>query len=196
MRDLVETLTNMTRPAIHTGLLLAMALHAGPARAQQYPEGPAPAASRGIDLSGEWIGDMLKIATTHIKEEYLKRDGVFHSDRIRVNQYLIRRGNYLTYILVEHDPVYLTEPLIRSTEYVIDEHQNMPPYPCNVVEEVDRPKGIVPHNMPGTANYTEDVKDFANRYGIPWDVVTAGAATMYPEIQAKLKPAPSSGAKR
>jgi len=137
--------------------------------------------------TGQWIGDMLKITTTHIKEEYLKRDGVFHSDRIRVNQYLIRRGNYLTYILVEHDPAYLTEPLIRSTEYQLDVHQNLSPYPCNVVEEVDRARGIVPHNMPGTAQYTEDVKDFANRYNIPWNVITAGAETMYPEIQEKIR---------
>ena len=137
--------------------------------------------------TGQWIGDMLKITTTHIKEEYLKRDGVFHSDRIKVNQYLIRRGNYLTYILVEHDPAYLTEPLIRSTEYQLDVHQNISPYPCNVVEEVDRARGIVPHNMPGTAQYTEDVKDFANRYNIPWNVITAGAETMYPEIQEKIR---------
>jgi len=151
-----------------------------------HPSENAPHTWGGYS-TGEWIGDMLKITTTHIKEEYLKRDGVFHSDKITVNQYLLRRGNYLTYILVEHDPVYLTEPLIRSTEYVLDAHQNIPPYPCNVVEEVDRPKGVVPHNMPGTAQYTEDVKDFANRYGIPWDVVTAGAANMYPEIQDKIK---------
>src|SRR5437762_13233991 len=55
--------------------------------------------------TGQWIGDMLKIATTHIKEEDLKRDGVFHSDRITGNQYLSRRADYVTYILVEHDPV-------------------------------------------------------------------------------------------
>jgi hypothetical protein len=72
----------------------------------------------------------------------------------------------------------------------------MSPYPCNVVEEVDRARGIVPHNMPGTAQYTEDVKDFANRYHIPWDVITAGAATMYPEIQTKLKQAPAAGGKQ
>ena len=111
---------------------------------------------------------------------------MFHSDRITVNQYLIRRGSYLTFILVEYDPVYLTEPLVRSTEYQLDAHQNIPPYPCNVVEEVDRQRGIVPHNLPGTQQYADDVKDFANRYSIPWDVVTSGAETMYPEIQAKI----------
>jgi len=160
-----------------------------------HPSKNAPHSWGGFS-TGEWIGDMLKITTTHIKEEYLKRDGVFHSDQITVNSYLIRRGNYLTFILVENDPVYLTEPLIRSTEYQIDAHQNISPYPCNVVEEVDRPKGVVPHNMPGTTQYTEDVKDFANRYHIPWDVITAGAANMYPEIQTKLKQAPAAGARQ
>jgi hypothetical protein len=81
-------------------------------------------------------------------------------------------------------------------EYQIDTHQNLPPYPCNVVEEIARARGIVPHNMPGTPYYTEDVKDFANRYHIPWEVITAGAATMYPEIQAKLKPAPAAAGRR
>ena len=150
-----------------------------------HPSENAPHTWGGFS-TGEWIGDMLKIHTTHVKEEYLKRDGVFHSDRITVNQYLIRRGSYLTFILVEHDPAYLTEPLVRSTEYQLDAHQNIPPYPCNVVEEVDRQRGIVPHNLPGTQQYADDVKDFANRYGIPWDVVTSGAETMYPEIQAKI----------
>ena len=31
---------------------------------------------------------------THLKEEYLKRNGVWHSDKIELTQYLIRRGDY------------------------------------------------------------------------------------------------------
>jgi hypothetical protein len=52
-----------------------------------------------------------------------------------------------------------------------------------VVNEVDRPKGVVPHYLPGTNN---DITWFSHRYGIPMDVVTAGAANMYPEIRAKI----------
>jgi hypothetical protein len=148
-----------------------------------HPSEHAPHTWAGFS-TGEWIGDMLKITTTHIKEEYLKRNGVFHSDRATVNSYLIRRGNYLTYLMVEYDPVYLTEPLIRSTEYVLDLKQNISPYPCTVVEEVDRPKGVVPHRLPWE---NEEVKYFSEKHKIPFDVVTAGAATMYPEIQQKLK---------
>src|SRR5207248_2638972 len=40
-----------------------------------HPSENAPHTWGGFS-TGEWIGDMLKIHTTHVKEEYLKRDGV------------------------------------------------------------------------------------------------------------------------
>jgi len=100
-----------------------------------------------------------------------------------VTQYLIRRGNYLTFLVIAYDPVYLTEPLVRSTEYQLALNQQIPAYPCTVVTEVDRPRGEVPHYLPGT---NPDVSWFAKRYNIPLDVVMAGAANMYPEIRSKI----------
>ncbi|HEY9467523.1 MAG TPA: hypothetical protein VIR54_30735, partial [Vicinamibacterales bacterium] len=32
--------------------------------------------------TGEWIGDTLRVRVTHLKEEYQRRNGVFHSDEI------------------------------------------------------------------------------------------------------------------
>jgi hypothetical protein len=133
--------------------------------------------------TGEWIGDTLRVRVTHLKEEYLRRNGVFHSDQIEVTQYLIRRGNYLTFLVVTYDPVYLTEPIIRSTEYQLAVNQQLPPYPCTVVTEIDRPKGVIPHYLPGT---NPDVGWFSNRYKIPLDVVMSGAANMYPEIRSRI----------
>ena len=141
--------------------------------------------------TGEWIGDTLRVRVTHLKEEYLRRNGVFHSDQIEVTQYLIRRGNYLTFVVVAYDPVYLTEPLIRSTEYQLAGNQQLPPYPCTVVTEIDRPKGVIPHYLPNT---NKDVGWFANRYKIPLDVVMGGAANMYPRsarrspLDVRLRP--------
>ena len=91
--------------------------------------------------------------------------------------------DYLTYVVIAYDPVYLSEPLVRSTEYRLNVNQQIPPYPCTVVTEVDRPKGVVPHYLPGTNN---DISWFSRRYGIPMDVVTAGAANMYPDIRAMI----------
>ena len=53
-----------------------------------------------------------------------------------------------------------------------------------VVEEVDRPKGVVPHQLPGTNTF---VKEFADKIHVPEAVIRAGAETMYPEIRKKLK---------
>jgi hypothetical protein len=147
-----------------------------------HPSANAPHTWAGFS-TGEWVGDILKIRVTHVKEEYLKRNGVWHSDKIEITQYLIRRGNYLTFVLVEYDPVYLSEPLIRSTEYQLAPNQQIPPYPCTVVTEVDRPKGVVPHYLPGT---NSDITWFSRRYNIPMDVVNAGAANMYPEIRSRI----------
>jgi hypothetical protein len=147
-----------------------------------HPSPNAPHTWAGFS-TGEWVGDMLRIRVTHLKEEYLKRDGVWHSDQIELTQYLIRRGNYLTYVIVAYDPVYLSEPLIRSTEYQLALNQQIPPYPCTVVNEVDRAKGVVPHYLPGT---NSDIEWFARRYNIPMDVVNAGAANMYPDIRTRI----------
>jgi hypothetical protein len=119
-----------------------------------------------------------------VKEEYLKRNGVQHSDLITITTYWMRRGDILTWLNIVYDPVYLTEPLVRSQEYRLALNQQIPPYPCDVVEEVDRPKGVVPHTLPGTNTF---VKEFADRIHVPEAVVRSGAETMYPEIRKKLK---------
>src|SRR5213083_251105 len=85
--------------------------------------------------TGEWEGDTLKITTTHLKEEYLRRNGVQHSDLITITTYWIRRGDILTWLNIVYDPVYLTEPLVRSQEYRLNLNQQIPPYPCSVVQE-------------------------------------------------------------
>jgi len=148
-----------------------------------HPSENAPHTWGGFNTA-EWIGDTLKITTTHVKEEYLKRNGVQHSDLITITTYWMRRGDILTWLNIVYDPVYLTEPLVRSQEYRLALNQQIPPYPCDVVEEVDRPKGVVPHTLPGTNTF---VKEFADRIHVPEAVVRSGAETMYPEIRKKLK---------
>jgi hypothetical protein len=81
--------------------------------------------------TGEWLGETLRVRVTHVKEEYLKRNGVWHSDEIELTQYLIRRGDILTFLVIAYDPVYLTEPLIRSTEYRRAPAYQLPPYPVH-----------------------------------------------------------------
>ncbi len=131
-------------------------------------------------------GEMLKISTTHLKEDYYRRNGVPSSDKATLTQYWIRRGDYLTWVTIAYDPIYLTEPMIRSNEYRLALNQQIPPYPCDVVEEVVRAKGIVPHELPGTNTF---LGEFGKKYNLPMEVTQGGAATMYPEAARKLEAA-------
>jgi hypothetical protein len=80
--------------------------------------------------------------------------------------------------------VYLTEPLIRSTEYRLNLAQQIPPYPCTIVTEVVRPEGYVPHFLPGK---NDQIYSFADYYGLPREIYFDGAVTMYPEYRQKLE---------
>src|SRR5690554_1654742 len=50
---------------------------------------------------GEFQGDRLKVRTTHLKEDYYRRNGVPQSDQAKLTEYLIRRRfrneDYLTW---------------------------------------------------------------------------------------------------
>lgn len=128
-------------------------------------------------------GEKLKIVTTHLKEDYYRRNGVPSSDRATLTQYWIRRGDYLTWVTIAYDPVYLTEPMIRSSEYHLALNQQIPPYPCTVVEEIDRPDGVVPSYLPGKNPF---LSEWGDKYGIPIEASRGGAETMYPELARKV----------
>jgi glyoxylase-like metal-dependent hydrolase (beta-lactamase superfamily II) len=83
-----------------------------------------------------------------------------------------------------HDPVYLTEPFVRTTDYELNLRQQVPPYPCSVVQETDRAKGVVPHYLPGTNPFLDE---FAEKHRIPAEAARGGAATMYPDFMRRLK---------
>ena len=87
-------------------------------------------------------------------------------------------------VTIVTDPVNLTEPFVRSTDYELDLHQQIPPYPCEVVREVERGKGVVPSHLPGTNMF---LAEFGERYGVPYEATRGGAETMYPDYRKKLK---------
>ena len=143
--------------------------------------------------TAKWDGDVLTVTTTHLKEGYLRRNGLPRSDKATLVEHWIRHGDFLTVAAIVTDPVYLAEPFIRTTDYELDLHQQVAPYPCGVVAEVDRPRGVIPHLLPGTNPY---LHEFSDDYKIPFDATRGGPETMYPEYREKLKamPAPRQGA--
>ena len=151
------------------------------------PHPPEEAAHTWAGFStGTWEGDMLTVSTTHLKEYILRRDGIPISDLATMTEHWIRHGDYLTVVQIVTDPVYLTEPFIQSTDFMLDLNIQVLPELCEVEEESDHPKGWVPHRLPGT---TTEAEEFATKHGLPVEAVRGGAETMYPEYRVKLKQA-------
>ena len=148
-----------------------------------HPPEYAPHTWQGFS-TGKWDGDILTITTTHLKIGWIRRNGVPRSDRATVTEHWIRHDDHLTIVTVVNDPVYLTEPFVRSTDFILDLHQQIDPYPCESVEEVAREKGAVPHHLPGTNPY---LNEFAQRNHVPEAAARGGAATMYPEYMRNVK---------
>jgi len=151
------------------------------------PHPPEEAAHTWAGFStGKWEGDMLTVTTTHLKEYIVRRDGIPVSDRTTMIEHWMRHGDFFTVVQLVSDPVYLTEPFVQSTDYVLDSTAQIFPELCEVEEESDHPKGWVPHHLPGT---NHEAEEFAKKYGLPVEAVRGGAETMYPEYRAKLKQA-------
>jgi hypothetical protein len=134
--------------------------------------------------TGEWNGDVLTVTATHLKEGYVERNGLPRSDLATYRQHFIRYDNWMTVVTIVYDPVYLTEPLILTSEYELENDRIMAPYLCTVIEEVERPKGVVPHWLPGTNHASEE---FAKQHRLPVEAARGGAETMYPEYRLTLK---------
>jgi len=139
---------------------------------------------QGFSL-GQWEGDVLSVHTTHLKQAYIRRNGVARSDRAQTREHYIRHGNYITVIVVIHDPANLTESMIRSSDYELNPQANIAPYPCDpVVEIVGLGKGTVPAYLPGKHPY---LTEYADKYNLPLEAVLGGAETMYPEYMQTMK---------
>jgi hypothetical protein len=133
--------------------------------------------------TGVWEGNMLTITTTHLKTNYLRRNGVPRSDKAIFTEHWYRHGDYLTVVTVIDDPVFLSEPLVRSDNWFLDPGQAIGVFGCEYAPEVPRPPGTVPHHLPGTNKF---LAEFSEWYGLPYEATRGGAETLYPEYRSKL----------
>jgi hypothetical protein len=133
--------------------------------------------------TGEWEGDKLKVTTSHLKEGWARRNGVPRSEKATLVEYFVRHGEYLTLVTMVQDPVYLTEPFVRTSNWVADPGFHLSPFSCIPTVEIERPRGFVPHHLPGTNAY---LGEFAEKHGLPLEAARGGAGTMYPEYAQRV----------
>ncbi len=134
--------------------------------------------------TGKWDGDVLNITTTHIKEGWSRRNGLPLSDQTTMHERWIRHGNTLTIVTVVNDPVYLTEPLIRTHDWELNVGYSVGAYPCDISVEVPREPGFVSYHLPGQNPF---LNELADRTRIPRETMRGGAETMRPEYMATLR---------
>jgi cyclase len=145
--------------------------------------------------TGKWEGDILTVYTTHIKQGWARRNGLPESDKATMTEHFLRHGNIMTHVTILNDPVYLTQPLIRTDDFHLDEKElGGWLWPCEYVEEIlTRPKGAVPNYLPGQNPF---IYEYADKNHLPHAAVMGGASTMYPEYRkvmnvAKIESAPA-----
>jgi hypothetical protein len=147
-----------------------------------HPDEFAPHTWQGFS-TGTWEGPILKVVTTHLKKGWIRRNGVPRSDKAELTEYFYRHGEFLTWTVIINDPIYLTEPMIRSSDFRWAPAQNMGPYPCLIVSEVDQPLSWVPHWLPGE---NPDTNLYSKNRGFPPEAGRGGPETMLPEFRKKV----------
>ncbi len=137
--------------------------------------------------TGKWDGDILTVYTDHIKTGWIRRNGLVESDHATLVEHFIRHDDILTHVSMVSDPAYMTEPLVKSQDFLLNTRYNGNwLYPCESVEEVvGRPEDQVPNFLPGKNPFLTEYEK--NHPMVPYDAARGGAETMYPEYRSKLK---------
>lgn len=152
-----------------------------------HPPAWAPHTWMGFS-TGQFIGNALVVYTTHLKQGWLRRNGLPESDQATVTDFFVRHGDHITYTSVVSDPVYLSEPMVRTTDFY---RQPSDPtswlFACDDGEQIlDRPPDEVPNYLFGKQPF---VTEYSKKYNVPLIGALGGPQTMYPEFAAKLKSA-------
>jgi hypothetical protein len=134
--------------------------------------------------TGRFEGDVLVVETTHLKAGWVRRNGLPLSDRATMTDRFYRHGDLLTHVSIVTDPVYLTEPLVKTNGFELVPNGTMDPYPCEIVIEVVRPDGAVPSFLPGQNPF---LREFAEKHHLPYEATRGGAETALPEYAEKLR---------
>ena len=133
-------------------------------------------------------GTLTQVTHDHSHVGWLRRNGTPTSERAKMTEYFERFDDYVLVTTIIEDPVYLSEPFVRTTEYEMSVRpvpvlgypftRNDGPtfYRCFPSEETIAEKGYVPHNLPGENTLLDD---FAQKHGIPrWVTPMANPPTI------------------
>lgn len=142
-----------------------------------HPDEMAPHTWQGFS-TGHFEGETLVVRTTHLKQTWMRRNGLMFSDQAEMLEYFMPHGDTMTHVMIVTDPVYLEAPFVKTNGFAAREESTMTPYPCRPATEIERPEGEIPHNMLGESTYG---REFADNNHVPYEAGRGGGITMLPE---------------
>jgi len=166
-----------------------------------HPPAYAPHSWTGFS-TGEWVGNTLKVTTTHLKDGYLRRGGPQTTDMYAMTEFITRHDDILTIVTVIDDPIYQDQPYIHSTTYTYDPTFRLNTETCNgpsVAENGGTDRHWVPHFLPGSN--TDMLTEWITAGGliaggaralvgaedwVPLEAARGGVKTLYPEYRSTL----------
>jgi len=153
-----------------------------------HPPEYAPHTWQGFS-TGRWNGNALVVETTHIKRGWHRRNGLPQSEHTKLTEIIYRHGNVLTHVTITDDPAFLTEPMVKTTNHLLDLNTQPADYQawlfCQADDEVPgRDPAWVPHYLPGQNPY---IREFAQRFKLPFEATRGGADTAMPEYMRRLQ---------
>ena len=131
---------------------------------------------------------MLVVRTTHLKAGWIRRNGLLLSDRATMEERFLRHGDVLTHVYMISDPVYLTEPLVKTNGFRLRLNGVVQPYPCESVDEVIRADGRGAKSPAGHEPRLR--RNFAKKHHLPSEGVKGGAETALPEFMRRPQSPP------
>jgi hypothetical protein len=133
--------------------------------------------------TGRFEGNTLIVHTTHLKAGWIRRNGVALSDQATLDEYFFLGldGKYLTHVSIVSDPVYLTEPFVRTNGFKSLLSAEVSSFPCRPAIELDREFGFIPHWMIDSEQSQDASEEFSLRWRIPLESARGGAHTALPE---------------
>ena len=149
-----------------------------------HPPAYAPHSWMGFS-TGRFVGNALEVQTTHLKQGWLRRNGVPESDQATLTEFFVRHGDRLLHTSVISDPVYLDEPEIRTTDFYRQptDHQSWL-FACDDGEQIlGRAADVVPNYLFGEHPF---LKEYEKKYKVPLAASLGGVETGYPEFVARL----------
>ncbi len=166
-----------------------------------HPPAWAPHTWMGFS-TGRFVGNALEVQTTHLKQGWLRRNGLPESDQATLVEFFVRHGDRLVHTSVITDPVYLAEPEVRTTDFFRQhtDHQSWL-FACDDGEQIlGRAADNVPNYLFGENPF---VNEFGQKYRIPAAAYLGGPDSASPDMlarmatltpadgAAKLRPAPA-----